>query len=295
MDLTALYVDVDDFWQGFRPDYQRQLLGSGRCRPNRQGRLSLSEIMTILVAFQASNYRTFKHFYLHLLEHHRRDFPGLVSYGRFVRLMGRAALPLLAYLLDRCRGQVSGISFIDSTPLRVCGLKRKARHRVFAGLAALGKTSVGWFFGFKLHLVINDRGELLSFALTPGNADDRAPVDQLTRELGGKLFGDKGYVGRELFERLLGRGLKLITPLRKNMQNKLMAWEEKVLLRKRSLIETVNDQLKNVEQVEHTRHRSPLHFVVHLMAGLIAYAKQPKKPALRFDDLPDDAALVVQS
>jgi hypothetical protein len=154
---------------------------------------------------------------------------------------------------------------------------------------------VGWFFGFKLHLVINDRGELLSFALTPGNADDRSRVDQLTRELWGRLFGDKGYVGRELFERLRGRGLKLITPLRKNMQNKLMEWEEKVLLRKRSLIETINDQLKNVEQVEHTRHRSPLHFLVHLMAGLAAYARQPKKPALRFDDLPADAALVGQA
>lgn len=140
---------------------------------------------------------------------------------------------------------------------------------------------MGWFFGFKLHLVINDRGELLAVQLTPGNTDDREPVPGLTRELVGKLFGDKGYLSAELFASLWDRGLQLVTHIRRNMKNTLMPLVDKILLRKRSLIETVNDQLKNIAQIEHTRHRSPTNFLVNLIAGLIAYTYQTKKPSLR--------------
>lgn len=283
MDFTALYVDVDDFWQQFRPGYEQRLMADGVRRRRREAGLSVSEIMTILIAFQTSNYRTFKHFYLSLQAGHRRDFPGMVGYSRFVELMPRATMPLFAYLVGRCLGSVSGISFIDSTALKVCSNKRIERNRVFAGLAARGRTTIGWFYGFKLHLVISDRGELLAFALTPGNVNDLQPVPVLTKNLWGKLFGDKGYISQSLFEDLLQSGVKLVTSIRKNMKNKLMELEEKILLRKRSLIETVNDQLKNVCQIEHTRHRSPASFMIHLLAALIGYARQPKKPSLRFD------------
>lgn len=280
MDLTALFVGVDDFWLSFRAAYQQRLIADGKCHRQRDGSLDTSEIMTILIAFQTSQFRTFKHFYLYLLRHHRHDFPGLVAYSRFVSLMPRVTLPLLAYLMMRCRGRVTGISFIDSTALKVCGPKRISRHRVFDGRAAIGKTTMGWFYGFKLHLIINDRGELLALNLTPGNTDDRQPVPTMARGLWGRLFADKGYISQRLFEELWAGGLKLITSVRKNMSNRLMAMEEKILLRKRSLIETVNDQLKNVCQIEHTRHRSPANFLAHLLAGLIAYASQPKKPSL---------------
>lgn len=289
MDFTATYVDVDDFWQTFRESYQQQQIADGHRHRRRAAALSVSEMMCILIAFQTSNHRTFKHFYLYLRHAHRKDFPNLLSYSRFIQRMPRVLMPLFAYLICRCRGPVTGISFIDSTALKVCGNKRISRHRVFRGLAAIGKTTMGWFYGFKLHLVINDRGDPLAFALTPGNVDDRQPVEQLTRDLWGKLFGDKGYISRTLFERLYRRGVKLITNLRKNMGNTLMDTTEKLLLRKRSLIETVNDQLKNVCQVEHSRHRSPANFVVHLLAGLIAYAKQPKKPSLRLHPQADSA------
>lgn len=285
MDFTALFVDVDDFWQNFRPDYERRLIADGHRRRRRDGRLSVSEAMTILITFQTSHFRTFKHFYLHLLRHHRHDFPGLVSYNRFVEGIPHVVTPLFAYLISACRGPVTGISFIDATALKVCGNKRISRHRVFEGLAAMGKTTMGWFYGFKLHLVVNDRGDLLAFCLSPGNVDDRQAVEQLTGDLWGKLFGDKGYISQRLFEQLYDRGIQLITHLRKNMKNKLIDTFDKVLLRKRSLIETINDQLKNVCQIEHTRHRSPANFVVHLIAGLIAYAKQPKKPSLNLDGL----------
>lgn len=267
MEFTELFVAVDDFWLVFGPEYESRLIADRqRCR-RREGRLSVSEVMTILIAFQTSGFRDFKHFYAYLRQHHRRDFPGLVSYCRFVNLMPRVTIPLFAYLMTRGLGAVTGISFIDSTAIRVCGNKRITRHRVFRGLAARGKTTMGWFYGFKLHLVINDRGELLALALTPGNVDDRQPVEQLARNLWGQLFGDKGYISQSLFDKLFQRGLKLITHIRKNMKNKLLTLHEKLLLRKRSLIETVNDQLKNVCQIEHTRHRSTNHFVVHLIAG----------------------------
>lgn len=283
MDFTGLFVDVDDFVLRFEAEYAEQLIGSERQR-RRAGQLSLSEIMTILIAFQTSNFRTFKHFYQHLYHHHRQDFPDLITYHRFVEWIPRACLPLFAYLMNTCRGPVTGISFIDATAIRVCGNKRINRHRVFDGLAQMGKTTMGWFYGFKLHLIVNDCGDLLSFCLTPGNVDDRQPVDKLTTDLWGKLFGDKGYISQKLFERLYAGGVQLITHIRKNMNNMLMHTMDKILLRKRSLIETINDQLKNVCQIEHTRHRSPTNFMVHLIAGLIAYTKQPKKPSLNLRD-----------
>ncbi|MBI1335879.1 MAG: IS982 family transposase [Phycisphaera sp.] len=240
VDFTATYVDVDDFWQTFRESYHQQQITDGRRHRRRAAELSVSEMMTILIAFQSSNFRTFKHFYLYLLHYHRKDFPTLVSYSRFIQWMPRVTMPLFAYLVCRCRGPVTGVSFIDSTALKVCGNKRIRRHRVFRGLAQIGKTTMGWFYGFKLHLVINDRGDPLAFTLTPGNVDDRVPVEQLARDLWGKLFADKGYISRTLCERLYQRGVKLVTNLRKNMANTLMDATEKLLLRKRSLIETVS-------------------------------------------------------
>ena len=144
---------------------------------------------------------------------------------------------------------------------------------------------MGWFYGFKLHLVVNDQGELLACQLTPGNVDDRTPVPILSKRLFGKLFGDRGYISRRLFEQLWQDfQVQLITKLRKNMQNRLMIMSDKLLLRKRALIETIIDQLKNISQIEHSRHRSPINFVVNVLAGLIAYCLQPKKPALQFVD-----------
>jgi hypothetical protein len=197
--------------------------------------------------------------------------------------MPRYLVPLAIYLHTQL-GECSGISFIDSTSLSVCHPARIQQHRVFAVDARRGKTSVGWCYGFKLHLVVNDRGELLAFCLTPGNIDDRKPVPRVVRRLFGRLFGDKGYISQPLAEQLLvTQGLRLITKLRKNMRNILLPLADRLLLRKRALIETIIDQLKNVCQIEHSRHRSPFNFLVHLLAGLVAYCHQPKKPSLDLD------------
>jgi hypothetical protein len=289
MDWETLFCAVDDFCRMAEPLWQQRMLTTGLRRRRRAKRLSSSEIMTIIIAFHRSDFRTFKHFYLMLREQHRAEFPDLVSYQRFVELMPSVLVLLCGYLRSRF-GDCTGIGFIDSTALAVCGNKRIQRNRVFRGLAKIGKTTMGWFFGFKLHLVINECGDLLAVQLTPGNVDDRQPVPQLTRRLFGKLFGDKGYISAEVFAELWDHGLQLITHIRRNMTNRLMPLLDKILLRKRSLIETVNDQLKNISQVEHTRHRSPTNFLVNLVAGLIQYTHQPKKPSLRLNTS-DQAAL----
>jgi hypothetical protein len=188
---------------------------------------------------------------------------------------------LWAYALSRC-GRCTGISFVDSTALRVCHNRRIARHKVFLDMAARGQSSTGWFYGFKLHLVVNDRGDILAFQLTPGNVDDRVPVPKLAATLFGKLFGDKGYLSTPLFKTLFEQGVQLVTNLRSNMKNKLTPLTDKLLLRKRWIIETINDQLKNISQIEHSRHRSPVNFIVNVLAGLIAYMWQPKKNSLHF-------------
>lgn len=289
--LVELFCAVDDFCLTFEPCWRGQLVVSGQAQRQRARQLCLSEIMTILILFHQSHYRHFKAFYTeYVLVHLRAEFPGLVSYTRFVEFIPSTLFPLCVYL-RHCFGACTGIAFMDSTPLAVCHNRRIAHHKVFTGVAARGKTSVGWFFGFKLHLVFNDQGELLNIALTPGNVDDRKPVPKLVKQLFGKLFADKGYLSQALFEQLLETfGVQLITKLKSNMKNRLMPWADRLLLRKRAIVETIIDQLKNISQIEHTRHRSPVNFLVNLLCGLIAYCHQPKKPSLHLDALPRLAA-----
>lgn len=222
----------------------------------------------------------------------KAEFPELVSYQRFIESMPRLLIPMCAYLRSNY-GTCTGINFVDSTRIVVCHNKRIKRHKVFKDLAARGKSSMGWFFGFKLHLIVNDQGDLLAVFITPGNVDDRQPLKHMSQGLFGKLFGDKGYISQPLFEHLYKQGLELITNIRKNMKNSLMKLEDKLLLRKRSIIETINDQLKNMSQIEHTRHRSPTNFAINLLAGLIAYTKQPKKPSLNLNSDPDELPVLL--
>lgn len=278
--LIDLFCNVDDFCQSFLPVFHQQLISAGEKQRNRLGKLCDSEVMTLLIHFHQSCYRNFKHYYTEYVEVHLQDyFPELPCYARFVSLMARVLLPLTYYLESR-KGQCTGLSFIDSTPLQVCHNLRIKRNKVFAGVAGRGKSSTGWFYGLKLHLAINECGDYLGCMITPGNIDDRAPVNTITKSLTGKLFGDKGYLSKKLFATLIDRGLKLITTVRRNMQNKLMPLIDRIILRKRFIIETVNDQLKNISQIEHTRHRSVMNCLVNIICGIIAYTHQPKKPTL---------------
>ena len=279
--LEEIFCFVDDFCKRTLPEMEKHLIESGVKSRKRATALSISEIMTILILFQQSHYRNLKHYYLdYACQHMRSEFPGLVSYTRFVELQKRTFVPfaLLSHLIS---GEATGIYFIDSTPIRVCHVKRASQNRTFKNIAKKSKSTMGWFYGFKLHLVINDKGEIMAFKLTSSTTDDRKPVEDLTKNLCGKLIGDKGYIKKPLSESLLNRGLHLLTKTKKNMKPQLMTLMDKLLLRKRAIIETVNDQLKNIAQIEHTRHRSVFNFVGNILAALIAYTFQPKKPSLK--------------
>ena len=280
MDLTELFCNVDDFCNHITENEEVTLLNSSAKKRNRSPRMSYSEIITILIHFHQKHYRNFKAYYLdRVATLYKNAFPTLLSYSRFIQLIPRVIFLLFGFLMTRKRS-TSGIYFVDSTVLRVCHIKREKSNRVFHGIAEKSKSTMGWFYGFKLHLVVNDAGEIISFDLTKGNVDDRVPVPFLTKGLVGLLFGDKGYIKQELFNKLYERGLKFITYIRNNMKNQLIDIEEKRLLRKRSIIETINDQLKNISQVEHSRHRSLSGFISNLLGGLTSYSLQEKKPTI---------------
>jgi len=285
--VTEIVFDIDEFCKVFEPAFTQKLLEDGKKHRIRAFKMSMSEILTITVIFQLSGHRTFKHFYLFYIQKHMKsEFPDTVSYNRFTELMQANMVPLVLFMKTRCLGKCTGISFIDSTPLRVCKNKRIKANKVFEGIATTGRSTMGWFHGFKLHLIVNDKGEILNFVLTQGNVDDRDPLKEgnILNEIFGKLYADKGYISKNLASILFEDGLHLITGIRNNMKNVLMTMRDKILLRKRSVIETINDHLKNICHAEHSRHRSFGNFITNLVASLIAYSFQEKKPAIKFEE-----------
>ena len=225
----------------------------------------------------------------------REEFIHLISYNHFVELMQSTLLLLIVFLKTQRLGGCTGTSFIDTTPLRACHIKRVHSHLVMQGLATKNQCSIGWFFGLKLHFIINDKGEILDLVLTPSIVNDRKPIsgtNQFTR-IQGKLFGDKGYISKTLFELLFIDGIHPITILRKNMKNSLMHMSDKILNHKRSVIETVVDQSKIICQIEYTRNRSTEGFIVNLISGLIAYSYLPKKPILNLEVVNQLMALAI--
>jgi hypothetical protein len=283
--ISDIFCIVDEFCKNFEASTSSFLVGN---KPKRKPRMSTSEVITIYMLFHLSGFRCFKHFYIFYVQKHlQQEFPNTVSYNRFVELMQSVIMPMTMFAKTCCLGNCTGISFIDSTPIRVCKNKRISRNKVFKDVATTGKSTMGWFHGFKLHIVINDKGELLSFAVTQANVDDREPLknEGFLNQIFGKLFADKGYISEKLQKLLFVDGVELITSIRNNMKNSLMLMSDKILLRKRSVIETVNDELKNICQVEHSRHRSVGNFITNLIAGIIAYHFLPKKPSIRFESV----------
>ena len=243
--------------------------------------------MTIITYFHLSGYRTFKWYYIKYVQKVlKSSFPNLVSYNRFVEIMKMAFVPLTLYTIKNSSGKCTGINFLDSTPIKICDNHIIHAHKLFDGVAKKGHSSTGWFYGFKLHIIINDKGEILSFCLTSGNVDDRNwdVISHLTKELYGKVFADKGYISSTLFTNLYDKGITLVTKLKKNMKNKLMYIYDRVILRKRAVIESVNDFLKNTYRIENSRHRSRANFLVNIVSVIVAYSFIPKKPSIFIDN-----------
>jgi hypothetical protein len=282
--LDEIFCFIDDFCKYFEHGQNHFCLPNPHRKRKKSCRLSLSEIMTILILFQLSHYRTFKDFYLSCLSiQYKKDFPNLVSYTRFLELIPFAMMPLFI-LLMQMPGQKTGRYYVDSTKLPVCDNLRIRRHKVFEGIAKRGKTSTGWFFGFKLHIIVNDKGELMNFILTPGNKDDRAVVKKMAQGLEGWLFGDRGYISKKLSQSLEDQGLSLMTTLKKNMKKQFLDPVKKYWLKKRGVVETIIDQLKSILHIQHTRHRSVANYFTNILAALLAYTFKPKKPSVSFSN-----------
>ena len=282
IDYDTLFYSVDDFCKSFEPWYKKQLISVKRQKTRqRHGHLKLSEVLTILIAYHQSGMSCFKYFYQDLTLHQRHLFPKFVHYARFMVMIKRA-LPALICLLKSLMGKVSEYMFIDSTPQAVYHNRRERSHKVFKDMAAKGKTSTGFFFGFKLHMLINTQGEIVRLTITPGNCDDRSPVRDMLKGIKTKLIGDKGYLSQSLFDDLFQSGTTLITKVRKNMTNRLMEMTDKLMLMKRCFIESIFSSMKSLNTLIHHRHRSPINAFSHLIAGLINYQLRQDKPTLNW-------------
>ena len=281
--VTEIFCIIDEFCKHFDAENAQKVLISSKVtsRRRRSATMSDSEIMTILLLFHFGSYRNFKHYYLSFIKIVlKKQFPTAVSYNRFVELEGRVFFQMMFFLNLQTFGRCTGITFVDSTMIPICHNLRRYANKVFKGIATDGKGTMGWCHGFKLHLACNDRGEIIAFVLTGANVSDKDPevFKVLAKRLYGKLFADKGYISQRLFDILFEDGIQLVTGLRVNMKNKLMPFYDRMMLRKRYIIETINDMLKNTAQIVHSRHRSVGNFIMNIISALGAYCFFDNKP-----------------
>ena len=282
--LIEIFCKIDDFYLQFDQWLSKETslrLGTSP-KAVRQPSLCPSEIMTILVFYHLSGFKCFKYYYKKFIKGFADDyFPQAPSYNRFIELIPRACWPLLAFLKTCCLGKETGIYYIDATKLAVCRNQRIKDHRVFGDIARRGKSSMGWFLGLKLHIVINDLGELIALKITTGNVADNnhQVLRELLGGLKGKCFGDRGYLST-LFEEFFEKGLRIITKTKRKMKPQILEKKDRYLLNQRTVIESVFDICKHIGDIEHSRHRSPDNALTHLLAGVVAYTFLDDKPSI---------------
>jgi hypothetical protein len=278
--LTELYMICDDFckhyenWQKKCKQITDKNKPKTRCR---KGLLTLSEIVCILVLYQSSNMKNFKSFYLTLGFEIKSAFPNLCSYQRFIALREKA-IPVLILLHYAVLSSCDGISYVDSTTIKACHIKREKRHKTFKLWAKKSKGTMGWFYGFKLHIIVNSKGELLNAFFSAGNVDDRDGLREMCKNIFGDIVGDRGYIGKDLKTELSEKGMNLITRAKKNMKKQSLSLKEDALLKSRNIIETVIGKLKIECTIEHTRHRSLNGLMINILCALISYSLMSKKP-----------------
>ena len=273
--LITTFCRLDDFCITIEQQLKASLVGKEKSTKGRKSILTVSEVATILVMFQQVKWRTFKDYYREFVcVYWRSYFAKLPSYNRFIELMEQAILPLSLFILAN-HGDKTGVYYIDSTKLPVCHNLRAKRHQVFSNVAEKGRTGMGYFYGLKLHLVVNQRCEIMNFQLSKGNLHDSKPMVSLCENLSGYLFGDKGYISKDKKKTLLDKGLEVITRVRKNMKKPKLTTEQKKLLNQRGIIETLFDHLKNSLTLWHTRHRSIVNAMTHLLSALTAWTISP--------------------
>ena len=268
--ITTVFYLLDNFCKEYKKWEENNLLPSNKIR-KREGKLSLSELLTVVLYFYLSPCKDFKNYYLYHFSSKYKGYFAYVGYSRIIQLLPRLLLPL-SLIMHMLKGEETGVYYIDSTKLEICHNKRTSSNRVFKNIAKIGRSSYGWFMGFKLHLIINNKGEIMAVKITKGNKSDVSVVSNLAKGLEGSIYGDKGYISKKLFEELYSSGLRIFTSIRKDMKNHLLLNVDKILMRKRVLIESVFNVLKNSMNLEHSRHRSPMNFLIHILACIAGFA-----------------------
>jgi len=269
--LTLIFVFVDDFCKFLEPLLNKTLLQTGKKKRIRKSNLLLSESLTILIGFQLSGFKTFKKYYQFIVKYHKKEFPNIISYSRFIAKEKELILPLLAFF-KLISADCDGESYIDATSLPICHTKREKSNKVFKGLAKKSKSTMGWFFGFKLHLIVTQFGHPIMFNLTKGNVDDRNVCMSFFSKIVGDLYGDRGYIGQEFSRKLKAKTIRIVTYLRAKMRPQLVTEKDVKNLKKRNRIEGVFNVLKNNLNLQHTRHRSKANFAVNIVSSLCAFS-----------------------
>lgn len=278
---TTIYTIVDDFCKTYEEWTSNKLLRDGK-RRNRAGKLSLSEALSIMIFYHFSEFKHFKIYYQQFVLN-GKWFKCAPCYDRFIQIIPSLFLPLVI-MMHYLSGKKTGIYYVDSTHFAVCKNIRIANHKTFDGLAARGHSSIDWFYGFKLHMIINDKSEIVAIKITQGNIDDRKAFESMAikGELKGKCYADKGYLSKDLFTKLYKKGLTLITGIKRNMKNYLLPILDKIFLKKRFIIETIFGYIKEHFNLRPNKHRSPINFFASLLASLIAFQIKPTKPKITY-------------
>lgn len=286
--LIEIFIKADDLCKEIESEVFSKVLEDKTIYGGYQKpccKMSESEIMTLLIYYHYSGYKCFEYFYCQFVANELSSyFPKLLSYNRFTEVLFCVSLPLFIFAKVLCSLSLqTGISFIDSKKIVVCHNRRIHQHKVFKGRAARGKSSTGWFYGFKVHLVINEKGEILDFDLTPGNVADNnhSLLKRILGKVKGLCFGDKDY-STALWKDFFQQGLKIITKSKSKAKAKLMLLNERYMLLKRPLIDSVNDIFTSVFDLEHSRHRNPDNALTHMISAICAYCFYPEKPSVNF-------------
>jgi Transposase DDE domain len=281
--LIRIFCECDDFFKKYEQFMAHKNIGKKSSYGNRDPRLCESEIMTLLILYHLTGVKCFQYYYTDVVsKHFRTYFPGLVSYNRFIELMPRCLLPLWLFVNTIRTGEATGFYYADSKKMPVCDNLRIKKNKVFKAIAGRSKSSTGWFYGLKLFLVINQYGQVMRCILSAANVADNniTMMRKVFNKLQGFLFADKGFISQKAFEEFYCKGLKIVTTVKRNMKNKLMSTAEKLALKKRGVIESVNDLLMTICDIDHTRHRSPINALTHALAGVTAYTYLDKLPSI---------------
>lgn len=277
--LVSLYVMVDDVIKTLAASQEFRLRLSSANKGGRPPTLTLSEIVALGLFRYALNIKDVKHFHRHISSHYADYFPKLPNYQNFVSLLNRISGYVLFLVLWICHHNKQYLSqddllIIDTSALKVCEKGRISEHKVCKGLAAIGKTTQGWFYGFKLGLVVDALGHLISVAIGPGNTDDRKFLAPLFQGLQGVGIGDAGFVSKDWAAKLWEQGFMFISDVKKSMK-RLMTKAQHELLRKRQLVEIRLSQLKHRIQQSVSLARSPLGYFSRWVYAVLAYCLFP--------------------